>query len=116
MIATGLVVDDATGLPIPNANVAVYNMTTGSLVGGTTTNIDGLFETPVLSGTAVTISALGYESVSPLLRDGVAEEIRLKPAVYDVPHAIVTATKTYYKQILLAALALAVIYFAFFND
>lgn len=116
MIATGLVVDDSTGLPIPGVNVAVYNMTTGSLVGGTTTNADGLFETPVLSGTAVTLSAIGYESVSPLLRDGIAEEIRLKPAVYDIPEAVVVATRTYYKEILLAAMAIAVIYFAYFND
>lgn len=109
MFAKGIVKDATTGTTLPGVNVGVYNTATNQLVGGTTTNASGYFETAVLSGTYLKLSFIGFQDLVPVMRDDVLEQLSMQPTTYDVPTATATAQRTF-DAIIYAIIAMGLIY------
>ncbi len=67
----GVVLDDQTNLPIENVNILFKN-------GGTVSNKDGTFSFAAPSGSEVTFTHIGYETLSLIVADGMSVRMKMK--------------------------------------
>lgn len=81
-------VTDASGMPIPYANVLIAGTTTG-----TVTNIEGAFTLDETRPKDIEVSILGYKAVSIRLTPNIPQAIVLKEATYDLDEIVVSANR-----------------------
>lgn len=109
MLAKGQVIDSATGISLPQANVTIYQqvqcVTTPcppQMIGGTASDMDGHFEIEVPDGAYIEITYMGFRSQLPLMVHNVHQIIKMEQDSGMLPQAVVTAGRTYWKYALAA--------------
>ena len=114
MTIRGRVTDASNGQTLPGATVAMRNMGTDALIGGTTTDASGTFTIIVNEGQYLVLSFIGYRTTVPVLRPSYdatqVDTYTLERDSVNVPEVVVTAlAKKDMRPLILAVVAAALV-------